>query len=327
MRTRRLSVVSNRISSASRRSAITVYIARRLLSLIPVLLAVSFLVFALGEVAPGDPARMMLGERATPAEVARLRAQLNMDDSFFVKFGRYVWRLAHGDLGRSYRGQTPVWGEIVSRIPPSLELGLAAFLFALLIGVPAGSLAGSRRNRFLDKAIMLVAMCCFSLPVFWVAILIVIVFGVHLQWIPVIGAGDFRALIAPAFCLGLGPAAVVARVTRGSVLEVAGEDYVRTARAKGLSSSLIMYRHILRNAMIPVVTYLGLLFASLIGGAVFIESVFARPGLGRFAVSAINAQDMPQIQGIVLLGAATYVLVNLWVDILYSVIDPRIRYS
>jgi peptide/nickel transport system permease protein len=165
-----------------------------LLSLIPVLLAVSFLVFALGKVTPGDPARMMLGERATPREIERLRAQLYLDEPLFVQYGHYVRRLLHGDLGRSYRGQTPVLGEILRRVPASFELGLAAFLFAVLIGVPAGAIAGSRRNQFLDRAIMLVAVCCLSLPVFWMAILIVIVFGVQLQWIPVIGAEGLRAL-------------------------------------------------------------------------------------------------------------------------------------
>jgi len=303
------------------------YIIRRLLSLIPVLLGISFLVFAIGKVTPGDPVQMMLGSRATPEDIVRLRTQLHLDDPLLVQYGKYVWEILHGNLGRSYRGQTPVLQEIISRAPASLELGTAAFLFSILIGLPSGVIAARYHNRFVDNAIMLIALGWLSLPEFWLAILIVIIFGVQLKWIPVTGGEGLSSLIAPAFCLGIAPAAVLARLTRSSVLEVLQEDYIRTARAKGLREILINFRHILRNAMIPIVTYLGLLFAGLIGGAVFIESVFARPGLGRFAILAINARDMPQIQGIVLLGAALYVVMNLVVDILYSVIDPRIHYS
>jgi ABC-type dipeptide/oligopeptide/nickel transport system permease component len=217
--------------------------------------------------------------------------------------------------------------EILLRVPASLELGTGAFIFAFLVGIPSGLLAASRHNKLLDSGIMLIALGWLSLPEFWLAIMIVIVFGVELKWIPVTGGVGLTSLIAPVFCLGIGPASVLARLTRSSVLEVLGEDYVRTARAKGLRETLISTRHILRNAMIPIVTFLGLLFAGLIGGAVFIESVFARPGLGRFAIQAISARDMPQIQGIVLFGAALYVIMNLIVDILYSIIDPRIRYT
>lgn len=303
------------------------YILRRLLGLVVVLLGISFLVFAIGKITPGDPVRMMLGDRATPADIARLRLQLHLDDPLLVQYGKYIWGLLHGDLGESYRGQTPVLEEIWMRVPASLELGTAAFLFAVFLGLPAGLIAARNHNRFLDGLIMLLAQVAISVPEFWLAIVIIITFGVQLKWIPITGGEGFRSLIAPAICLGLSPAAVLARLTRSSVLEVLQEDYVRTARAKGLKDMLINYRHILRNALIPVITLLGLLFAGLISGAVFIESVFARPGLGRFAIQAINARDMPQVQGIVLLGAALYVIMNLLVDILYSVIDPRIRYS
>jgi peptide/nickel transport system permease protein len=303
------------------------FILRRLFGLVLVLLGISFLVFAIGKVTPGDPVKMMLGNRATPEDITRLRLQLHLDDPLLVQYTKYVWGVLHGDLGRSYRGQTPVLQEIMLRVPSSLELGTAAFIFALLVGLPAGLLAARNHNGFLDSLIMLIAQMAISVPEFWLAIIIVIVFGVELGWIPITGGEGIRSLIAPAFCLGLGPAAVLARLTRSSVLEVLQEDYVRTARAKGLRDRLINYRHIMRNALIPVVTFLGLLFAGLISGAVFIESVFARSGLGRFAITAINARDMPQVQGIVLFGAALYVLMNLMVDILYSIIDPRIRYS
>jgi peptide/nickel transport system permease protein len=303
------------------------YILQRLMGLVVVLLGISFLVFAIGKVTPGDPVKMMLGDRANPEDIARLRLQLHLDDPLLVQYGKYIWGLFRGDLGESYRGQTPVLEEILLRVPASLELGTAAFLFAVFLGLPAGLIAARHHNGVLDGLIMLLAQVAISVPEFWLAIVIIIVFGVDLKWIPITGGEGFRSLIAPAFCLGLGPAAILARLTRSSVLEVLQEDYVRTARAKGLKNLLISYRHIMRNAMIPVITFLGLLFAGLISGAVFIESVFARSGLGRFAIQAINARDMPQVQGIVLFGAALYVIMNLLVDILYSVIDPRIRYS
>jgi len=301
------------------------FLLRRLFGLVLVLLGISFLVFAISKVTPGDPVKMMLGNRATPNDIARLRLQLHLDDPLLVQYTKYMWGVLHGDLGRSYRGQTPVLQEILLRVPASIELGTAAFLFALLVGLPAGLIAARNHNGLLDGLVMLFAQVAISVPEFWLAIVIVIVFGVQLGWIPITGGVGLKSLIAPAFCLGIGPAAVLARLTRSSVLEVLQEDYVRTARAKGLRNVLINYRHIMRNALIPVVTFLGLLFAGLIGGAVFIEAVFARPGLGRFAILAINARDMPQVQGIVMFGAALYVLMNLLVDILYSVIDPRIR--
>lgn len=304
-----------------------VYILRRLLSAVPVLLGVSFLVFAVGKITPGDPARIILGVRATPENIAEMRRQLNLDDPLLVQYGKYIFNVIRGDFGRSYKGQTPVFEEIVMRIPPSLELGAAAFVFAVMVGIPAGILAARHHNRLADNSIMLIALTWLSLPSFWIAIVVIIVFGVHLRWIPITGGEGLGDLIAPAFCLGIGPAAVLARLTRASSLEVFREDYVRTAYAKGLTDRMVQARHILRNAMIPVVTFLGLLFADLIGGAVFIESVFSRPGLGRFAINAINGRDMPQIQGIVLMGATLYVLMNLVVDILYGVIDPRISYS
>lgn len=303
------------------------FIVRRLFGLVFVLLGISFLVFAIGKVTPGDPVKMMLGNRATPDDIARIRLQLHMDDPLLVQYGKYIWGVMHGDFGRSYRGQTPVLKEIMLRVPASLQLGTAAFIFAVVIGLPAGLIAARHHNRFLDSMTMMFAQVAISVPEFWLAIVVVIVFGVQLGWIPITGGQGFQSLIGPAICLGIGPAAVLARLTRSSVLEVLQDDYIRTARAKGLRNTVINYRHIMRNALIPVITFLGLLFAGLISGAVFIESVFARPGLGRFAITAINARDMPQVQGIVLFGAALYVVMNLLVDILYSVIDPRIRYS
>lgn len=303
------------------------YLIRRLLFLIPVLLGVSFLVFAIAEVTPGDPIKVMLGARASAERVAMLRAELHMDDPFLVRYGRFVWNAFHGDFGRSIRGQTPVINEIMERLPKTGELTLAAMLFSCLVGIPAGAIAARNQGKFTDGAIMVTALVGTSLPSFWLAIMLITIFGVKLGWISVVGGEGLKELILPAIVLGLGPAAVLARLTRSSMIEVMEEDYVRTARGKGLSERLVIVRHIMRNSFIPVLTYLGLLLADLLGGAVFTESVFGRPGLGRFAVNAISARDFPQIQGMVLFTASIYVVFNLLVDILYSVVDPRIRLS
>ena len=303
------------------------YIIRRVLMLVPILLGVSFLVFAIAEVTPGDPVVIMLGNRATPERVEALREELHLNDPFLTRYARFVINAAQGDLGKSIRGQTPVVQEIMDRLPSTLELALAAVVFAVLVGIPLGVIAAQFRGKLLDNAAMVTALVGLSIPSFWLAIILIIVFGIQLKWISVTGGEGLKNLILPAFTLGLSPAAVLARLTRSSVLEVKEEDYVRTARGKGLQERLIQFRHILRNALIPVITYLGLLFADLLGGTVFIESVFARPGLGRFAINAISARDFPQVQGLVLFIASFYVIMNLLVDLLYGVIDPRIRFA
>lgn len=302
------------------------YIIRRVLMLIPILLGVSFLVFAIAEVTPGDPVVIMLGNRATPERVATLREELHLNDPFLLRYARFVWNAAQGDLGRSIRGQTPVSKEILDRLPSTAELAVGATIFSVFFGIPIGVIAAQFRGKILDNATMITALVGLSIPSFWLAIILIIVFGIHLKWVSVTGGEGIKDLILPAFTLGLAPAAVLARLTRSSVLEVKEEDYVRTARGKGLKEQVIQFRHILRNALIPVITYLGLLFADLLSGTVFIESVFARPGLGRFAINAISARDFPQVQGLVLFLASFYVIMNLLVDLLYGVIDPRIRF-
>jgi len=302
------------------------YIIRRVLMLIPILLGVSFLVFAIAEVTPGDPVVIMLGNRATPERVSALREELHLNDPFITRYFRFVIQAAQGDLGRSIRGQTPVSQEILDRLPSTAELAFAAIIFAIAMGIPIGVIAAQFRGKLVDGAAMVTALVGLSVPSFWLAIILIIIFGIQLKWVSVTGGEGLKDLILPAFTLGLGPAAVLARLTRSSVLEVKEEDYVRTARGKGLKEFVIQFRHILRNALIPVVTYLGLLFADLLGGTVFIESVFARPGLGRFAINAISARDFPQVQGLVLFIAAFYVIMNLLVDLLYGIIDPRIRF-
>jgi peptide/nickel transport system permease protein len=305
----------------------TVYITRRLVMLIPILLGVTFLTFAIIKLTPGDPAQIMLGMRATPEKVAQLRQQLHLNDPFLVQYGRYVWNALHGDLGRSFRGGTPVLKEILTRFPSTLELTAFALVLAILGGVSAGVIAATAKRRWVDGAAMVTSLVALSIPEFWLAIVLLIIFGVELKWVSVTGGQGIKDLILPGLCLAIGPGATLARLTRSSILEVAQEDYVRTARAKGLVERAVILGHILRNALIPIVTVTGLVFAAMLGGAVFIENVFARPGLGRFAVNAIAARDFPQIQGMVLFTAVIYAGLNLAVDVLYSFIDPRIRYQ
>jgi len=303
------------------------YVLRRLLMLIPVLLGVTFLTFAIARATPGDPARLMLGVHATPERIAELREHMGLSDPLVVQYVRYVWGAAHGDLGKSFRGQTPVMQEILDRFPSTMELTVAAMLTAIVGGILLGVIAATAKRRAVDGAAMATALLGISIPNFWLAIILIIIFGINLKWVSVTGGQGLRDLVLPSFCLALGPLATVARLTRSCILEVVREDYVRTAWAKGLRDWAVTTRHVLRNALIPVVTVIGLQFASLLGGTVFIESVFARPGIGRFAVNAILMRDYPQIQGTVLFVATIYVLVNLGVDLLYAFLDPRIRYG
>jgi ABC-type dipeptide/oligopeptide/nickel transport system permease component len=297
------------------------------LTLIPILFGVSLLTFAIAKLTPGDPVVLMLGNLATPERVATLRAQLGLDDPVLVQYGRFVWNALHGDLGVSIRGQRPVMQDILERFPTTLELTVSAMALAVVGGVATGIIAATARNRWVDTGAMITALVGLSVPSFWLAILLILVFGINLKWVSVTGGEGFKDLILPSVTLALAPGAVLARLTRSSILEVMREDYVRTARSKGLAERAVVMGHVLRNALIPVVTVIGLQVAGLLGGAVFIESVFARPGLGRYAISAIAARDYPQVQGVVLFAATIYVLVNLAVDVLYGYIDPRIRYE
>ncbi|MBE2270804.1 MAG: ABC transporter permease [Anaerolinea sp.] len=302
------------------------YILRRVLMLIPILLGVTFLTFAVIQITPGDPAALMLGQYATPEDVANLRRQMGLDDPVIVQYLRYVTNVVRGDLGVSFRGQTPVLTEILDRFPKTLELTVTATLMSATLGISLGTIAATSKHKFWDRLTMIVAMIGLSIPNFFLGIILIIVLGVQLQWISVTGGDGLLDLLVPALVLALNPAATLARLTRSSILEVKGMDYVRTARAKGLSPRAVTARHVLRNALIPVVTAIGLSFGALLGGAVFIEAVFARPGLGRFAINAIMNRDYPQVQGMVLFLATVYVLVNLSVDLVYGLLDPQIRY-
>ncbi|MHB9005153.1 MAG: ABC transporter permease, partial [Coriobacteriia bacterium] len=279
------------------------YIVRRILLMFPVLLGVSLLVFAIAKVTPGDPARMMAGTAGSQETIARLHKQLGLDDPIHVQYARFLVNAAQGDFGVSYRGQKDVMRSILARFPFTAELAGAALLISITIGIPLGMFAAFKNNTFADRLIIFIDLCMLSTPVFWLAIMMVFVFGVYLNWISISEGSGLSQLIMPAVTMALGPTAVLTILTRGSIMEVLSEDYVRTAKSKGLKQRTVMSRHVLRNAFIPIATYLGMLTVGLLTGAVFTESVFARPGLGRFMISAIMARDFPEIQGAVLFTA------------------------
>jgi peptide/nickel transport system permease protein len=287
---------------------------------------VVFLVVAL---IPGDAvAAMMTQVKLDPVQMANLRRQLGLDDPLHVQLGRYLADLARGDLGNSVFGYRPVVTLIASNIGATLQLTVAAMLVAMAFGIPLGILAAVRHNSVWDLTGMVVALVGISIPGFWLGLLLIQVFSVNLGWLPITGSGPaWLALILPAFALGVAEAAILARLTRASVIETLQEDYIRTARAKGMSGTRVVWRHALRSAFIPVLTMLGMQFGSLLGGAVVIENVFARQGLGTLVTRAVINRDAPVVQGVVLTAASLYVLVNLTVDLLYAFIDPRIRYE
>ena len=303
------------------------FLTRRLLLLVPTLLGVTLATFLMLHLTPGDPVTIMLGEFASASDVARLRAELGLDRPIVVQYLKFLGRAVRGDLGSSIRSRRPVQEEIAERLPPTMVLALAAQVLAVCTGITAGVTAAAARRPSVDSAIVAVTLVGLSMPTFWSGLLLILLFSLTLGWLPITASGGLRALILPAVTLAAPAAAVLARVTRASVLEVLRQDYVRTARAKGVSERLVVYRHALRNALIPVLTVAALQFAGLVAGAVIVESVFSRPGLGRLAVTAILSRDFPLAQGIVLVVASMYVFVNVGVDLVYGVLDPRIRYQ
>lgn len=314
-------------------SGVLTYAARRVLATIPVMAVVALFVFSLLYIAPGDPAAIIAGDQASPEQVARIRAGLGLDQPFLIRFGDWAWHIAQGDLGRSIFTNLPVATMIGQRIEPTLSLMVLTLLLSVSTAVPLGVLAAWTHGSLLDRLVMLGAVLGFSVPVFVVGYLLAYVFALQLDWLPVQGfvpiARGFwpflRSLILPSVALGGIYIALIARITRAAMLEVLSQDYVRTARAKGLGHGSVLFVHALKNAAVPIVTVIGLGVALLIGGAVVTETVFAIPGLGRLTVDAILRRDYPVIQGVVLLFSVAYVLVNLAVDLLYIVFDPRIR--
>ncbi len=303
------------------------YVAKRLALALPVLLGVSVVVFAAIRLIPGDPAQIMAGQAATQQVVAEIRRSLGLDQPLPVQYLYFLRNAVRGDLGRSRVNGAPVVEELAQRFPRTVRLAVASILVASVIGIPAGILAATRRQSWVDTLVMAVALVGVSMPVFWLGLNLILVFSVRLGWLPAFGHETWRHLVLPAVTLGAASSAILARMTRSAMLEVLGQDYVRTARAKGLAERVVVNRHALRNALIPVVTVLGLQLGTLLSGAVLTETVFAWPGIGRLLVDAVLARDYPVIQGAILLIATTFVLLNVAVDVLYGFLDPRIRYE
>jgi peptide/nickel transport system permease protein len=310
------------------------YIVRRIIYTLPVMAFVAFFVFSLLYLTPGDPAAVIAGDQATVADIERIRASLGLDRPFFVRFGSWAWDILHGNLGVSIFTNLPVSEMIGQRIEPTLSLSLVTIVLAVGFAVPLGTLAAWRAGRWVDRLVMILAVAGFSVPVFVVGYILIFVFALYFEVLPVQGyvspsvsISDFFAhMVLPAVALGLILSALIARITRASVLEVLSQDYIRTARAKGLAEDKVLLGHALKNAAVPIVTIIGISVALLIGGVVVTESVFAIPGLGRLTVDAILRRDYPIIQGVILLFSFVYVVLNLLVDLSYTLFDPRIRY-
>ena len=310
------------------------YSIRRILTTIPVMLFVALFVFSLLYIAPGDPAAIIAGDQATPADIARIRVSLGLDRPFLVRFGDWLWHVLHGDLGTSIFTNLPVTHMIAQRLEPTISLMVLTLILSIVIAIPMGVVAAWKQGSWIDRLVMALAVFGFSTPVFVVGYILAYIFALKLGWLPVQGFTPIsqglwpflRTLIFPSVALGLIYIALIARITRATMLDVLSQDYVRTARAKGVGQSAILYVHALKNAAVPIVTVIGLGVALLISGAVVTETVFAIPGLGRLTVDAILQRDYPVIQGVVLMFSFVYVIVNLIVDLLYTLFDPRIRY-
>jgi peptide/nickel transport system permease protein len=303
----------------------TRFVGFRLLLALPALWLILTMVFLLAHIVPGDPVQQMLGEGARAEDLQQLRHALGLDQPLAVQYGRYLSSVVRGDLGESFRFQQPVLRVVASHYPATLELAVVALFVCAAIGIPAGMLAAQRRGRAADHAIGVFTLFGLSVPNFALGPVLILVFSVILGWLPVSGRGGISHLILPAITLGAALAAILTRMVRTSVIEELSSDYVRTARAKGLSDSAVLFRHAFRNALIPILTILGLQFGTLLAGTIVTESIFSWPGVGRLAVQAIQARDYPLLQGCILLIALSYVGVNLVTDLIYALIDPRVR--
>lgn len=304
---------------------LALYMGRRLAASAVTLLGVAFIVVALGRLLPGDPARVIAGLQASEREVDRIRDQLGLDQSLFTQFGVFLGQLVQGDMGVSARTGTPVVSEILARLPFTVELAVLGTTLGAVLGILLGVTAATHRGRWPDHVLSSLAVMGVSTPVYWLGLLLIIVFSVNLQWLPAAGAENLSSLILPTFTLGVFSVALVSRMTRANMLEVLGQDYVRAAEAKGVGDRVVVYKHALRNAFIPVLTVIGLQFGNLLGGAVLTESVFGWPGIGRLLVDSIFSRDLPMVQGIVFTYAVMFIVVNIITDLLYTVVDPRVR--
>lgn len=310
------------------------YVLRRVLLTVPTVLGTSVLVFLILHIAPGDPAMIVAGPTAPPDVVANIRTQLGLDQPVLVQYWRYISNALRGDLGRSILTRRSVSEEVATAFLNTFELVIAARIWSLLVAIPIGVVAAVKRQSIFDKLSMVTALLGLSLPIFWIGLMAIWLFAFQLGWFPVSGRGGpvwsadgLRHLVLPALTLGGIQIPALARLTRSSVLEALGQDYVRTARAKGLAERLVVAKHALKNALLPVVTVVGLQFATLLGGAVVTETIFSWPGLGRLAVTAILTRDFPVVQGTILVAALTFITINLLVDLVYALLDPRIKYT
>jgi peptide/nickel transport system permease protein len=306
-------------------SAVVRFLVRRVLLTVPVLLGVATLVFSLIHLVPGDPAQAMLGDGASPQDIAELRTNLGLDRPLPAQYAAFLRSAVTGDLGKSFRTGQPVTQMIAERVPATAELAVAAMAVAILLAIPLGIIAAVWKNTLADHAAMTFSLAGISIPNFWLGPLLAIVFAVELGWLPVSGRGTLAHLVLPAVSLGLALSAILARMTRASLLEELGELYVRAARARGVSPAAAVLSHALRNSLIPLVTIVALQFGAVLTGAVITETIFAWPGIGRLLIQSIGFRDYPMVQGCILLIAVTYVAVNLVTDVLYGVLDPRIR--
>ena len=308
------------------------YIAKRLVLLVPILLGISLLTFSLMHLIPGDPAEILLRQQGiipTQEAIEKFREQMDLNDPLPIQYFNWMYCLLHGDLGSSLSVSygKPVLSEIIFRFPRTLELAVVSLLISLLISIPLGILAAVKQNSAIDHLTLVGASLGIAMPVFWLGLLLILLFSVHLGWFPVCGYGSVKHIILPSITLGIGMAALTTRLMRASMLEVLEEDYIITARGKGLRERIVILKHALRNALIPVVTVAGLQFGWLLEGAVFVEVIFTWPGVGKLLVDSISARDIPMVQGCVLFVACVFVLVNLAVDISYGMLDPRVRYE
>lgn len=306
----------------------TRFVIHRLLALIPLLIGVSFIVFMMLQLVPGDPVMMMLGEfsMATTKDVEAMREQLGFNDPLYIQYWNYFKGLITGDLGTSMRTKKPVIDLILARLPSTFELTFFGLLFAIIFGTSLGIIAALKHNTFIDYFTVVIALLGVSIPGFWLALLFIFLFSIRLEWLPITGSSPLT-LIMPCLALGLWAGGTIARLVRSGMLEVLQSDYVRTARAKGLYKHRIILVHALRNALLPVVTIFGIQFGHVLAGTVIIEAVFARPGLGLMMVNAIVAKDFPLVQGTIMFVAGAYIVVNIIVEVIYTYLDPRIRYS
>ncbi len=307
------------------------FVLKRLLQLIPVIIGVTFIVFFIMNLAPGDPAAIILGDQATAEALAMKREELGLNDPLLVRYFNYMKNLLRGDMGTSYKNNIPVWNQVIDRLPNTAILAVAGIFIALLFGIPIGILSAKKQYSLLDNISMVAALIGVSMPNFWSGLLLVMLFSLTLGWLPSQGMGSggvipvLRSIILPSLTLGINSMAMVARMTRSSMLEVIRQDYISTAQAKGLDDHVITTQHMLRNALIPIITAVGLQFGHLLGGAMLAETVFSWPGLGRLMVDSIKSRDIPMVLGCVVFMATMFSIVNLIVDIVYAFVDPRIK--